>query len=43
MTAAATGDIAILDDLAATDDADLRWIARQNVGKARVQRLITHE
>lgn len=37
VTAAATGDIAILDDLAATDDADLRWIARQNLGKARLK------
>jgi hypothetical protein len=34
---AATGDFAILEELAASEDTDLRWIARQNLGKARLE------
>lgn len=36
---AATGDFAILDELAAVaDDADLRWIVRENLRKSRLTR-----
>jgi hypothetical protein len=37
VTAAATGDLGLLDELAASDDTDLRWIARQNLSKARLR------
>jgi hypothetical protein len=35
---AATGDFTILERLAASKDADLRWIVRQNLGKSRLNR-----
>jgi hypothetical protein len=35
---AASGDFTLLDDLAASDDADLHWIARENLKKKRLAR-----
>jgi hypothetical protein len=35
---AAAADVAILHELATSTDADLRWIARQNLAKARLSR-----
>ena len=35
---AATGDFALLAELASSGDPDLRWIARENLKKARLQR-----
>jgi hypothetical protein len=37
VTAAASGDFVLLDEMASSDDADLRWAARQNAKKARLQ------
>ena len=34
---AATGDFALLEELAASGDADLCWIVRQNLGKSRLR------
>ena len=38
VTVAATGDFALLDELAISGDPDLRWIAAQNATKARLRR-----
>jgi hypothetical protein len=38
VTTAATGDFTLLEELAESGDADLRWIARQNLGKSRLNR-----
>jgi hypothetical protein len=35
---AATGDFALLEDLAACGDPDLRWVVRENLKKSRLQR-----
>lgn len=40
VTAAATGDLALYDEMAASDDADLRWAAAQNAKKARLRPLL---
>jgi hypothetical protein len=37
VTTAATGDFDLLDEMASSDDIDLRWAARQNSRKARLQ------
>ena len=34
---AASGDFALLEELAASGDTDLRWIVRQNLGKSRLK------
>jgi hypothetical protein len=36
---AATGEFALVNEMAASDDADLRWIARENLKRRRMQRL----
>jgi hypothetical protein len=38
VTVAAAGDFTVLDALAASRDAGLRWIARPNLGKSRLGR-----
>jgi hypothetical protein len=38
VVAAASGDLTLLDELSASTDADLQWIARDNVKKARLRR-----
>ena len=40
VTAAATGDLALFDEMAASDDPDLRWAAAQNAKKARLRPLL---
>ena len=40
VTTAATGDLTLLDEMAASDDPDVRWAAAQNVKKARVRSLL---
>jgi hypothetical protein len=35
---AATGDFALLEDMAASGDPDLRWLVRENLKKGRLQR-----
>jgi hypothetical protein len=35
---AATGDFALLEDMAACGDPDLRWVVRENLKKGRLQR-----
>jgi hypothetical protein len=35
---AASGNFALLEELAASGDADLRWIVRKNLGKSRLER-----
>jgi hypothetical protein len=40
VTTAATGDLALLDEMAGSDDADLRWAAAQNAKKARLRPLL---
>jgi hypothetical protein len=39
VTTAATEDFTLLDQLAASDDQDLTWIAKENLKKARLQKL----
>ena len=40
VVAAATGDLGLHDEMAASDDADLRWAAAQNAKKARLRSLL---
>jgi hypothetical protein len=40
VTAAATGDLGLFHEMAASDDADLRWAAAQNAEKARLRKLL---
>ncbi len=38
VAAAATGDVSLLEEMAASEDPDLQWVARENFKKARLRR-----